>query len=98
MALMETLTQAAQDRPLVVFIVVNLLLLVVFRSTSSSGQKYPNNLPWIGKDNTKLFAATRATFSSINNVNKWLSEGYQKVMRDSIMDTHPGFDADGFAR
>jgi hypothetical protein len=39
----------------------------------------PKNLPWIGKEPGKLFAETRAHFSSFSNVRQWLNEGYEKV-------------------
>lgn len=78
MTLVQALVQAAEDRPVFAFAVVSVLLLLVAKAASSK-QEYPS-LPWVGKDDSKSFAATRATFSSISNVKNWLAEGYQKVM------------------
>lgn len=77
MTLVQALVETAQERPILAFAVVSVLLLAVATAASSS-QEYPS-LPWIGKDDSKSFAVTRATFSSINNVKNWLAEGYQKV-------------------
>jgi hypothetical protein len=78
MTLLLDITQAAQDRPvLALAIVVSILVAVLAVATST--QEYPSELPWVGKDDSKSFAATRATYSSIKNVNKWLAEGYQRV-------------------
>lgn len=78
MTLVQALVETAQDRPVLAFVVISVLLLAVVKAASSS-QEYPS-LPWIGKDDTKSFAGTRATFSSISNVKNWLAEGYQKVV------------------
>jgi hypothetical protein len=78
MTLLLDITQAAQDRPvLALALVVSILVAVLAVATST--QEYPRELPWVGKDDSKSFAATRATYSSIKNVNKWLAEGYQEV-------------------
>lgn len=77
--LLKDLAQAAQDRPLVALAIVALLLAVVFKAAASSELKHPESLPWIGKDNTKSFAVTRATWLSVSNAKQWLAEGYQKV-------------------
>jgi hypothetical protein len=39
----------------------------------------PSNIPWIGKDSSKLFAETRAMIPIFGNVRKWLAEGYKKA-------------------
>jgi len=78
MTLLVDITQAAQDRPVLAFALITSILVAVLAATTSA-QKFPQNVPWIGRDDSKSFAVTRATFSSINNVNKWLAEGYQKV-------------------
>ena len=78
MTLLVDIAQAAQDRPVLAFAIIISILLAVLAVTASA-QKYPQDVPWIGRDDSKSFAITRATFSSINNVNKWLAEGYQKV-------------------
>jgi hypothetical protein len=80
MTLLLDIAQAAQDRPVLAFALVVSILVAVLAATAST-QQYPKNVPWIGRDDSKSFASTRATFSSINNVNKWLAEGYQKVGR-----------------
>lgn len=77
MTLVQVLVQAAEDRPVLAFAVVSVLLLLVAKAASSN-QEYPS-LPWVGKDDSKSFAGTRATLSSISNVKNWLAEGYQKV-------------------
>lgn len=77
MTLVQTLVDTAQERPLLAAGVV-LVLLVAVVSASTAGQEYPS-LPWIGRDDSKSFALTRATFSSISNVKNWLAEGYQQV-------------------
>lgn len=76
--LLLDLAQVAQDRPFVAFAIVGLLLALVFKAAPSE-LKHPESLPWIGRDNTKSFAVTRATWSSVSNAKKWLAEGYQKV-------------------
>lgn len=78
MTLLVDIAQAAQDRPVLAFAIIVSILFAVLAVTASA-QKYPQDVPWIGRDDSKSFAITRATFSSINNVNKWLAEGYQKV-------------------
>lgn len=78
MTLLLDVAQAAQDRPVLALGVVVSILVAVLAVTASA-QKYPKDMPWIGRDDSKSFTITRATFSSINNVNKWLAEGYQKV-------------------
>lgn len=77
MTLVQALVDTAQDRPVLAFAVVSLLLIAAV-TASTARQEYPN-LPWIGRDDTKSFATTRAAFSSISNVKNWLAEGYQKV-------------------
>jgi hypothetical protein len=77
MTLVQSLVDAAQDRPLLAFAVASVLIVVVV-TYSTASQEYPS-LPWIGRDDSKSFAATRATLSSITNVKDWLAEGYQKV-------------------
>lgn len=77
MTLVQTLVDTAQERPLLAAGVVFVLLVAVV-SASTAGQEYPS-LPWIGRDDSKSFALTRATFSSISNVKNWLAEGYQQV-------------------
>ena len=59
--------------PLVLFIFY--ILYTQFTSKST----LPSDLPWIGKDSSKLFAETRASLRSFNNVRQWLGEGYEKV-------------------
>jgi hypothetical protein len=83
MTLLLDITQAAQDRPVLALGLI-LSILVAVLAVARSTQEYPSELPWVGKDDSKSFAATRATYSSIKNVNKWLAEGYQKVGRISI--------------
>jgi hypothetical protein len=39
----------------------------------------PAELPWIGKNPSKMFAETRAHLMSFNNVRQLLNEGYNKV-------------------
>jgi hypothetical protein len=78
MTLLADIAQVAQDRPVLAFALISLTIIVVLAATTSA-QKFPKDVPWIGRDDSKSFAVTRATFSSINNVNKWLAEGYQKV-------------------
>lgn len=82
MTLVQTLVEAAQERPILALAVISVLLLTVAKAASAR-QEYPS-LPWIGKDDSKSFAATRATFSSISNVKNWLAEGYQKVGRSCV--------------
>jgi len=77
MTLVRALVEAAEDRPVLAIAVVSVLLLAVVKAASSK-QEYPS-LPWVGKDDSKSFAGTRATISSISNVKNWLAEGYQKV-------------------
>lgn len=77
MTLVQALVDTAQDRPILAFAIVSVLLVAVVTAASSS-QEYPS-LPWIGRDDSKSFAITRATFSSISNVKNWLAEGYQQV-------------------
>jgi hypothetical protein len=77
MTLVQTLVEAAQERPLLAFAVISVLILTVAKAVATK-QEYPS-LPWIGKDDSKSFASTRATLSSISNVKNWLAEGYQKV-------------------
>ena len=79
MTLVQALVEAAEDRPVLAFAVVTLLILVVAKAASSK-QEYPS-LPWVGRDDSKAFAGTRATLTSISNVKNWLAEGYQKVGR-----------------
>lgn len=81
--LLTDLAQAAQDRPLVALAIVGLLLALVLKAAASSELKHPESLPWIGKDNTKSFAVTRATWLSVSNAKQWLAEGYQKVRKHS---------------
>jgi hypothetical protein len=78
MTLLLDIAQTAQDRPVLALALIVSILVAVLAATASA-QKYPKEVPWIGRDDSKSFASTRATFSSINNVNKWLAEGYQKV-------------------
>jgi hypothetical protein len=64
----------------VLFAVVSLVYSrVIARSTT------PKNLPWIGKEPGKLFAETRAHFSSFSNVRQWLNEGYEKVIGLTVL-------------
>jgi hypothetical protein len=77
MTFVQALVDTAEDRPLLSFAVVSVLLIAAV-TASTAGQDYPS-LPWIGRDDSKSFAATRATFASISNVSNWLAEGYQKV-------------------
>jgi hypothetical protein len=77
MTLVQLLVETAQERPILTFAVISVLLLTVAKAASTR-QEYPS-LPWIGKDDSKSFASTRATFSSISNVKNWLAEGYQQV-------------------
>lgn len=77
MTLVQTLIDTAEQRPLLAGAVLFVLLVAVV-SASTASQQYPS-LPWIGRDDSKSFAVTRATFSSISNVKNWLAEGYQKV-------------------
>jgi len=77
MTLVQTLVEAAQERPILAFVVISVIVLTVAKAASTR-QEYPS-LPWIGKDDSKSFASIRATLSSISNVKNWLAEGYQKV-------------------
>jgi hypothetical protein len=56
-----------------------LFLFYALYASITSKSEVPSDLPWIGKDSSKLFAETRASFSSFGNVRKWLGEGYEKV-------------------
>lgn len=77
MTVVQTLVDTAQERPLLAVAVV-FVLLVAAVSASTAAQEYPS-LPWIGRDDTKSFALTRATLSSVSNVKIWLAKGYQQV-------------------
>jgi len=72
-ALVERLSHPSYAVPISLLIVYS----VYTRLTSTS--TVPSGLPWVGKDSSKLFADTRATFASFSNVRKWLGEGYEKV-------------------
>lgn len=62
-----------------VAIIVALLVTYSIYSRLMATAAVPAGVPWIGKDSSKLFAETRATFASFNNVREWLGEGYEKV-------------------
>jgi hypothetical protein len=65
-------------RPVILF-PLGFVLLSVLYSLATSNDRLPETIPWIGKDCTKLFAETRAHFSSFSNVRQWLQAGYGKV-------------------
>ena len=50
-----------------------------FYSRVTSCKSLPEEIPWVGKDSRKLFAETRAHFTSFTKVRQWLGEGYAKV-------------------
>src|SRR6266498_1302995 len=72
-ALSERLTNPAIAAPLIFFI------CYVIYSKATSKSPVPSDLPWIGRDSSKLFSETRAAFNSFSNFRKWLAEGYEKV-------------------
>ncbi|KAL9099371.1 MAG: hypothetical protein Q9163_005119 [Psora crenata] len=47
----------------------------------SARSETPAGLPWVGLDENKLFAETRAHLSGLTNVREWLSEGYHKYSK-----------------
>lgn len=79
MTFVQALVQAAKDGPILAFTIVSLLLFFIAK-LAFSDQDFPS-LPWVGKDDSKSFAAARATYSSTSNVKNWLAEGYQKVFQ-----------------
>ena len=74
---MEILLERLSNPTVAIPILLLVLHSIYGRLTSTSS--VPAGVPWVGKDSNKLFAETRATFGSFNNVRKWLEEGYQKV-------------------
>lgn len=78
MTLMAELAETAQDRPIVALAIVGILFAAIWTATVER-IKWPETLPWVGKDDTKAFALTRATFASFNNVQQWLAQGYNTV-------------------
>lgn len=77
MALLADLVEAAQDRPVLAIAIFGVLLSILVKAATPA-LDYPA-LPWIGRDDSKFFALTRATFASAYNVKNMLAEGYQKV-------------------
>ena len=51
----------------------------------SAETKTPENVPWLGKDPGKLFAETRAHFSSLKSLPKWLADGYENVSVNELL-------------
>ena len=72
------LLDAAHQHPVVAIVAVGLLAYALLASTVAR-QKYPNGVPWIGKQGNGPFALTKATFASMTRSNTWLAEGYEKV-------------------
>jgi hypothetical protein len=72
-AVMERLSSPFVWTPLL-FIIISMLY-----SRLTARLPLPAELPWIGKNSTKIFAETRAHLTSFNNVRQWLNEGYNKV-------------------
>ena len=59
-------------------------------SRFSSNGPLPN-LPWIGKEDGKLFAEARASIASFTNSRKWLAEGYAKYTKNGLYYIAPDF-------
>jgi hypothetical protein len=65
---------------IIISVVGSLLCLVfVFHIQLIHKYKFPSNVPWVGKDSSKLFAEGRTMISGFNNPRRWLAEGYEKV-------------------
>ena len=74
------------------FIYGPLLFLAISWIYSRNGRVVvPADLPWVGKDSTKLFSETRANLSSFSNVRQWLSEGYEKHSKKGQTYIFPDF-------
>jgi hypothetical protein len=82
---METL-ELAQQHPVLAIVAIGLAVYTVFSSLLSR-QKFPKDLPWVGKQDGALFAVTKAKFSSMNNTGSWLADGYAKVCTLNIVAT-----------
>ena len=65
-------------RPAVLISVFAFALVQLYKSLDAKS-KTPLGVPWIGMDSRKVFAETRAHFSSFSNTKAWLHEGYLKV-------------------
>lgn len=90
MAFLVDLLETAQDRPVLALGVVGVLLAVIIK-VLTPGHNYPDNLPWVGKDDSKVFANVRATLASAYNVKFMLAEGYQKVSLSATCVVHVEF-------
>lgn len=74
---MDSLFELLRGFPIVLPVVVIVLAVILHAAFQKSA--VPDSLPWVGKADSGLFAETRASFSSFNNVRQWLAEGYGKV-------------------
>ncbi|PKY04920.1 putative P450 monooxygenase [Aspergillus campestris IBT 28561] len=72
-AILDALSNSQVAKPLILTLTVYVLWIVLFASSS-----LPNDLPWIGRDNSKAFSSLRATIKSISRSRELLAEGYQK--------------------
>ena len=72
---------AFAERLIALFIVGPLFLLIshILYAQLTYKTEIPSNLPWVGKNSSKLFAERRAAIQSFANTRKWLAEGYEKV-------------------
>ena len=62
-------------------IITSLCLFVIIQLffSLSAETKTPENVPWLGKDSRKIFAESRAHFSSFVDYRKWITDGYENV-------------------
>lgn len=69
------------ERPSNPSITVPLVLLVTYAiyNRLHVSPSIPSELPWVGRDPSKLFSQTRVSLASLTNYRQWLNEGYQKA-------------------
>lgn len=62
---------------LLYFALLTLAYTVLSRAFAKS--HVASNIPWVGRDFSKVLSHQRATWASVFNTQKWLAEGYEKV-------------------
>jgi len=72
------------NSPLLLVILAVLGLAYAIHSRFSSKAPLPD-LPWVGKEDGKMFAEARASISSFGKSHSWLKEGYEKVGIDLLL-------------
>ena len=76
---MDQLTERLTN-PFAILLLTFCGLAYALHSRFSSRAPLPG-LPWVGKDNSQLFAEARASIASFTNSRTWLHEGYHKYLK-----------------